>query len=78
MCGMDEMRESLFIVRKLEDFVPADHPPRPIRLLVNEALRKRNGLFYPIQAGADELATTQKTFAAKIPLNTALEDQGEI
>ena len=50
MCGMDEMQESLFTTVKLEDFVPADHPLRPIRLLVNEALKRLNGLFGVIYA----------------------------
>ncbi|MHC2295800.1 transposase [Rhizobium mongolense] len=29
----------------MEDFVPADHPLRPIRLMVNEALVRLDGLF---------------------------------
>ncbi len=29
------MQETLFTTVKLEDFVQADHPLRPIRLLVN-------------------------------------------
>lgn len=37
MRGMDEMQEPLFTTVKLEDFVPADHPLRPLRLLVNQA-----------------------------------------
>lgn len=37
-------------VARLEDFVPADHPLRPIRLLVNEALVRLNGLFNTIYA----------------------------
>ncbi len=46
MRGLDEMQEPLFTMVKLEDFVPADlHPLRPIRLLVNEALKRLNGLF---------------------------------
>ena len=45
MRGTDGLQESLFTVAKLEDFVPADHPLRPIRKLVNEALEKLNGLF---------------------------------
>jgi hypothetical protein len=44
MRGMDEMQEPLFTTVKLEDFVPADHPLRPIRLLVNDALKRLNGL----------------------------------
>lgn len=45
MRGLDEMQESLFTVAKLEDFVPADHPLRPIRKLVNDALKRLNGVF---------------------------------
>ncbi|WP_199730085.1 IS5 family transposase [Paraburkholderia sp. BL17N1] len=50
MRGMDEMQEPLFTTVKLEDFVPADHPLRPIRLLVNDALKRLNGLFSVIYA----------------------------
>jgi transposase len=45
MRGMDEMQEPLFTLVKLEDYVPADHPLRPIRLLVNDALKRPNRLF---------------------------------
>lgn len=38
MHGPDTFTESLFTLRKLEDFVPADHPLRPIRQMVNAAL----------------------------------------
>ena len=44
------MQEPLFTTVKLEDFVPADHPLRPIRLLVNDALKRLNGLFSVIYA----------------------------
>ncbi|WP_216090324.1 IS5-like element ISButh6 family transposase [Burkholderia sola] len=47
---MDEMQEPLFTTVKLEDFVPADHPLRPLRLLVNQALKRLNGLFGTIYA----------------------------
>ncbi|WZV76785.1 hypothetical protein AAFM48_16935 [Burkholderia pseudomallei] len=47
---MDEMQERLFTTVKLEDFVPADHPLRPLRLLVNQALKRLNGLFSTIYA----------------------------
>lgn len=50
MRGSDGMQEALFTVAKLEDFVPADHPLHPIRLLVNEALSRLNGLFNLIYA----------------------------
>jgi transposase len=45
MRGSDTFTESLFTMRHLEDFVPADHPLRPIRKMVNEALVKMDGLF---------------------------------
>jgi hypothetical protein len=48
MRGMGEMQEPLFTTVKLEDVVPADHPLRPIWLLVNEALTRPNGLFSAI------------------------------
>jgi hypothetical protein len=41
----DTFTESLFTMRRLEDFVPADYPLRPIRAMVNEALVKMHGLF---------------------------------
>jgi len=50
MRGEDGLQESLFTVAKLEDFVPADHPLRPIRALVNEALSRLHGLFNTIYA----------------------------
>jgi transposase len=50
MRGSDGMQEPLFTVAKLEDFVPSDHPLRPIRILVNEALVQLNGLFNDLYA----------------------------
>jgi transposase len=45
MRGADTFTESLFTMRRLDDFVPADHPLRPIRVMVNQALAKMDGLF---------------------------------
>jgi transposase len=50
MRGGDGMQEALFTMTKLEDFVPSDHPLRPIQVLVNEALSRLNGLFNEIYA----------------------------
>jgi transposase len=50
MRGSDGMQENLFVMAKLEDFVPEDHPLRPLRLLINEALTRLNGLFNLIYA----------------------------
>ncbi len=45
MRGADTFTESLFTMRKLEDFVPAEHPLRSIRVMANEALAKMGELF---------------------------------
>jgi len=45
MRGADTFTESLFTLRKLEDFVPTAHPLRAIRTMANAALAKMNGLF---------------------------------
>lgn len=44
MRGSDVFMEQLFTVKRLEDFVPVDHPLRPIRTMVNEALLRLDGL----------------------------------
>jgi transposase len=58
MRGTDAMQESLFTVAKLDDFIPDDHPLRPIRLLVNAALTGMNARFNEIYAdsGRDSIA----------------------
>jgi transposase len=45
MRGADTFTESLFTMRKLEDFIPANHPLRVIREMANAALEKMDGLF---------------------------------
>ena len=45
MRGPDTFTEGLFTMRRLDDFVPADHPLRRIRMMVNEALAKMDELF---------------------------------
>lgn len=45
MRGSDDIQEGLFSFSKLEDFVPAEHPLRSVRVLVNQALVALNGLF---------------------------------
>ena len=45
MRGADTFTESPFMLHRLEDFVPSDHPLRAIRQMVNEALGKMDGLF---------------------------------
>ncbi|MCY0853835.1 IS5 family transposase [Cupriavidus sp. D39] len=45
MRGADTFTESLFTMRRLEDFVPKSHPLRSIRTMANQALAKMDGLF---------------------------------
>jgi transposase len=45
MRGADSYTENLFSSVKLEDFVPANHPLRPIRTWVNEALAGMDAKF---------------------------------
>lgn len=45
MRGADTFTESLFTMRRLEEFVPAGYPLRPIRQMLNQALAKMDGLF---------------------------------
>lgn len=39
MRGADTFTESLFTMRRLDDFVPENHPLRPVRKMVNQALK---------------------------------------
>ena len=45
MRGADTFTESLFTLKKLDDFVPANHPLRVIRTMVNKALAEMGDLF---------------------------------
>ena len=45
MRGTDRYSESLFTVVRLEDYVPQNHPLRPIRAWINEALAKMDSKF---------------------------------
>lgn len=54
MRGTDVFMEQLFTVKRLEDFVPADHPLRPVRAMVNEALQRLDGLFEGMYAHASQ------------------------
>lgn len=45
MRGADSYSESLFSTIRLEDFVPANHPLRPIRTWMNDTLAKMDEKF---------------------------------
>ena len=52
MRGADVMQESLFTYLTLNDFAPADHPLRPIREIVNAALKAMDATFAAMYADA--------------------------
>ena len=58
MRGPDVMQDTLFAVRSLESYVPAAHPLRPVRDILNEALRRMDPLFATMYApaGRDSIA----------------------
>ncbi|WP_042805140.1 IS5 family transposase, partial [Xanthomonas citri] len=45
MRGVDVFSEQLFTVKRLDDFIPGTDPLRPVREMVNAALRRLDGLF---------------------------------
>ena len=45
MRGEDRQQQEMFLYASLEDVVPADHPLRPIRAMVDEALRRLDDTF---------------------------------
>ena len=45
MRGDDDFPESLVTTVQLESFVPADHPLRPIKALLDKAMKNLNWLF---------------------------------
>jgi len=50
MRGADTFTESLFTMRRLDDFVPENHPLRPVRKLVNQALKNLEPLLSSMYA----------------------------
>ncbi|MCC7329000.1 MAG: transposase, partial [Gammaproteobacteria bacterium] len=50
MRGADMTQERLFSYVRPEDFVPKAHPLRPIREIVNAALREMDGTFAAMYA----------------------------
>ncbi|MEW5248286.1 hypothetical protein [Microbulbifer discodermiae] len=45
MPGLDVIQKSLFTTVQLESLVPADQPLRPIKALLNEAMKDLNGTY---------------------------------
>ena len=51
MRGSDHETGSMFSYRSLEDRIPADHPLRPLRAMVDAALEELSPLFGGLSAG---------------------------
>jgi len=77
MRGTDGMPESLFTMAKLEDFVPSDHPLRPIRVLVNEALARLNDLFNQIYADSGRESIAPEKLLRALLLQVFYSVRGE-
>ncbi|ATB57329.1 transposase [Xanthomonas citri] len=58
MRGVDVFSEQLFTVKRLDDFIPGTHPLRPVREMVNAALRRLDGLFEPSRSNDTHASTT--------------------
>jgi transposase len=54
MRGADIFTESLFTMRRLDDFVPTQHPLRPVRVMVNAALKNLEPLLSSMYAADDK------------------------
>ena len=73
MRGAAACSESLFTTVKLEDFVPANHPLRPIRAWVNEALARKDAKSLAmdeadIKGGRPSIAREQRMRAMLLPV----------
>src|SRR6266566_4905970 len=71
MRGEDIQQHDLFSYGSLEQRVPADHPLRPIRTMVDEALKSLDGRFEEIYDRRPEVDTAG-AFAAGIIAADAL------
>lgn len=80
MRGLDVMQESLFTVTKLDDYVPADHPLRKVKRLVDEALVKLNWLFDTIYAetGRDSIAPEKLVRAALLQVFYSVRSERQL
>lgn len=70
MRGSDTFNESLFLMRTLEEFVPADHPLRAIRVIVNKALLQMkallDGMYEPAIKGGRPSIAPEKLLRAML------------
>lgn len=66
MRGADSYTETMFTMARLDDFVPANHPLRPIRIWLNDALKRMDLVFarmYESDAVAGAVFDSKRTHA---------------
>ena len=61
MRGADFMQDMLFSVRSLESFVPNEHPLRPVREILNTALKRMDCVFAAITRRAVETRSPRRS-----------------
>ena len=76
MRGADVTQESMFSYMTLSKFVPAEHPLRAIREILNEALREMDEIFAGMYAdtGRDSIPPGQP-MGRKSPVKTHAMDE---
>lgn len=70
MRGADVMQESLFTVKRLEDFVPKAHPLRDIRELLNTALKQMDSDFNAMYADSGRYSIAPEKLLRGLVLQT--------
>lgn len=70
MRGADVMQESLFTVKRLEDFVPKAHPLRDIRDILNTALRQMDAGFNAMYAASGRYSIAPEKLLRALALQT--------
>ena len=77
MRGQDIMQDTLFTVRNLDSFVPENHPLRPIREILNQALKGMDAAFKAMYAesGRDSIAPEKLLRALMLQLLYAIRSE---
>jgi transposase len=77
MRGQDIMQDTLFTVRNLDSFVPENHPLRPIREILNQALKDMDAAFEAMYAesGRDSIAPEKLLRALMLQLLYAIRSE---
>lgn len=70
MRGADVMQESLFTVKRLEDFVPKAHPLRDIRELLNTELKQMDSGFNAMYADSGRYSIAPEKLLRALVLQT--------